>query len=249
MPDVRIEIFRELLGQLGHGRPGRYLDLATGHGRFALTARAHGWEVTAVDVRTQRWPDEPGIRWIRSDVRDFDIEPGYDCIGLLGLLYHLELDDQLDLLRRCAPSPLILDTHIATAPAVEIDGYAGKLFQEGDLSAPTASWGNATSFWPTRESLHAMLYSAGYTSVYERTPAYQPDRTFWLCLATSHAPGRELLADDFARSRAAAPEPAVSVPVATPAPVPATASTTPAASFGSWAGRIGLARRLRRAQA
>lgn len=234
MPNVRIAIFRELLTQLGRGGGGRYLDLATGHGKFAITAQQLGWDVTAVDVRTQRWPEQPGIRWVESDVRTFDIEPGFDCIGLMGLLYHLELDDQLALLRRCAPAPLILDTHIATKATIELGGYPGTIFDEGDLSAPTASWGNPTSFWPTRDSLYRMLYDAGYTSIYERTPFYEKDRTFWLCLSESYPPGRQALVDDFARARTQTPDPAdpephpevvatgaTAVPPPAPAPAPA----------------------------
>lgn len=214
MPDVRIAIFRELLSQL---RPdgGRYLDLATGHGLFALTAQGLGWDVTAVDVRTQRWPDDRGIEWIESDVRDFNIEPGFDCIGLLGLLYHLELKDQLELLRRCAPTPLILDTHIATVATIELDGYAGTTFDEGDMTAPTASWGNPTSFWPTRESLFRMLHAAGYTSIYERTPFYEDDRTFWLCLSESYPVGRQALVDEFARANGSLPAETGSLPADT----------------------------------
>ena len=223
MPDVRIAIFRELLSQL---RPdgGRYLDLATGHGLFALTAQSLGWEVTAVDVRTQRWPEDRGIEWIESDVRDFQIEPGFDCIGLLGLLYHLELDDQLSLLRRCAPTPLILDTHIAKRATIELGGYPGTVFDEGDLSAPTASWGNPTSFWPTRESLYRMLHATGYTSVYERAPFYEHDRTFWLCLSESYPLGREALVEEFARASAEPPEQPQPAPAASQSTVPTVAA-------------------------
>lgn len=177
--DVRLEIFRELLATM---RPGHLLDLATGHGKFALLARDLGWEVTAVDARTDRMPGEPGIRWVRADVREFDIGEDYDCIAVLGLLYHLELPDQLDLLRRCAGTPTILDTHVALRAEVTVDGYQGRLFDE-DLREATAAVGNPTSFWPTAGSLVRMLHECGHTSVYRRTPAYLPDRTFWLCLS------------------------------------------------------------------
>lgn len=83
-------IFRQLLAPL---RPGRMLDLGAGKGNFSLSAAELGWEVTAVDARTVRWPDaetEPdpavaerirAIRSVQADVRTFPIAPGnYDLI-------------------------------------------------------------------------------------------------------------------------------------------------------------------------
>ena len=103
-----------------------------------------------------------GIRWIEGDVRTFDVS-GYDCIALLGLLYHLGLADQRGLLRRCAGTPTILDTHHSLRPVVNVDGYDGRLYREPGASleelaqTATASWGNPESFWPTRESLSQAL--------------------------------------------------------------------------------------------
>jgi hypothetical protein len=167
--------------------PGRLLDLGAGHGAFSLIALELGWDVTAVDARTVRMPMTSGIRWIESDVRTFDVS-GYDCIALLGLLYHLELPDQLDLLRRCAPTPTILDTHHSVRPSTTVDGYAGHFYREPGASAEelapiaTASWGNTRSFWATREDLVRMLHDCGYRSVFAEEPAYRPDRSFYLCL-------------------------------------------------------------------
>jgi hypothetical protein len=175
--DIRLEIFRALLAPLP---PGRLLDLGTGHGKFALLARDLGWEVDAVDVRTERIPGGAGINWIQSDVRDFAIDQPYDCIALLGLFYHLELDDQKRLLRRCSKTLTILDTHVALNATTVVDGYEGRPFQE-DLSAPTASWRNEVSFWPTEDALLRLLGEAGYGLVRARSPRYLRDRNFWLC--------------------------------------------------------------------
>jgi hypothetical protein len=57
-------------------------------------------------------PMTDGIEWVEADVRGYD-PSGFDCIALLGLLYHLELDAQLALLRKCAGTPIIVDTHHA----------------------------------------------------------------------------------------------------------------------------------------
>lgn len=176
--DPRLETFRELLASQ---HPGRLLDLGTGHGKFAVLATEMGWRVTAVDARTERMPDHPGIEWVRSDVRSFDFDPTeFDCIAILGLLYHLELDAQLALLGRCAGTTAIIDTHVALRAERSERGFEGRVFEE-ETAAPTAAWGNRQSFWPTEESLVRMLRDAGYATL-KVVPAYRPDRTFWLCL-------------------------------------------------------------------
>ena len=169
-------------------RPGRLLDLGSGHGAFALIAQELGWQVTAVDARTERMPMTQGIDWRQGDARTFDVA-GYDCIALLGLLYHLEYPDARDLLRRCAGTPTILDTHTAlTADRVD-EGYEGRTFIEIPDYAPerlattaTASWGNETSWWPTRPALVRLLRDSGYRTILVLDPPIGADRTFYLCL-------------------------------------------------------------------
>jgi hypothetical protein len=167
--------------------PGRLLDLGAGHGRFSLIGQELGWDVTAVDVRTVRMPMVEGIRWIEGDVRTFDVA-GYDCIALLGVLYHLGLADQRDLLARCAPTPTILDTHHSLAPVITVDGYEGHIYREPGSTleelaqVATASFGNPESFWATREALGRMLHEAGFKTVLALEPPYLPDRTFYLCI-------------------------------------------------------------------
>lgn len=195
--DVRRAIFAALLGQFP---PGRLLDLACGHGRFSLLAQQAGWKVTGVDVRTERWPDVAGIDWVESDVRSYEVGDDHDCIAILGLLYHLELDDQIALLRRCAHRPTIVDTHVSVRAKTIVDGYEGHVFDEGDLTAATASWGNAASFWPTEAGLVRMFYEAGYASVYKHVPSYRPDRTFWLCLPSTGEPQLERWREDSQRA-------------------------------------------------
>jgi SAM-dependent methyltransferase len=182
----RLSVFRNLLALLP---PGKLLDLGCGHGKFSLIARELGWDVTAVDVRTERMPTTPGIDWVKSDARIFEIEPDrYDCICILGLFYHLELPDQLDLLTRCAGVPTIIDTHVALKQDHEERGYEGTLFKEAPgmsteqhAATATASWGNKLSFWPTEESLLRMIWDSGFSYVFKQAPPYRPDRTFYLC--------------------------------------------------------------------
>jgi 2-polyprenyl-3-methyl-5-hydroxy-6-metoxy-1,4-benzoquinol methylase len=47
-------IFESILAPLA---PGKLLDLGAGKGNFSMSAASFGWEVTAVDVRTVRWPE------------------------------------------------------------------------------------------------------------------------------------------------------------------------------------------------
>ena len=102
-------------------------------------------------------------------------------------MYHLTLDDQLDLLRRASGVPMILDTHINTGTHThtvteteQVGEYRGCWYTEpGQI---TSSWGNPRSFWPTLESHQRMLDEAGYHVVLAADPWYLPDRTFFLCL-------------------------------------------------------------------
>lgn len=185
--DFRTDLMERLLRLLPRGR---FLDLACGHGTVSVLANELGWDVTAVDVRTKRMPNIEGIRWIESDVREFPIKPHeYDCIALLGLLYHLELKDQLDLLARCSTMPTIVDTHVSLAPTHEELGYRGELFDElggrtleQHKASGTASWGNLVSFWADEESLLRMFADSGFHATFKLTPGYMKDRTFYLCL-------------------------------------------------------------------
>ena len=183
--DRRLTIFRDILRPM---RPGRLLDLGTGHGAFAQIASELGWQVTAVDARTERMPMTRRIEWVQADVRTFDTS-GYDCITLLGLLYHLEFQAVRDLLARCAGTPTILDTHHATLVDAIEDGYEGRTFEEvADYTperlaeTPTASWGNRTSWWPTRLALIRLLHDVGYQTVLVLDPPTTVNRTFYLCL-------------------------------------------------------------------
>ena len=44
-------------------------------------------------------------------VREFNLEP-FDIVLIFGLLYHLEIDDQIGLLRRCQSKVVLVDTSV-----------------------------------------------------------------------------------------------------------------------------------------
>ena len=184
-PQLRVGVFQDLLALFP---PGRLLDLGCGTGLFSVAAMEMGWKATAVDARSERMLMTPGIDWVQHDVRTYDVS-GFDVIALIGLLYHLELSDQLDLLRRCSNTVTILDTHHSNRPTITESGYAGHTFHElpeeqaDQLAAtPTAAWGNLTAFWATQPDLGRMLHDAGFGRVLALIPPNLPDRTFYLCL-------------------------------------------------------------------
>jgi SAM-dependent methyltransferase len=200
-PDPSIHkgnIFRALIALL---KPGKMLDLGAGKGNFSLSAAQLGWNVTAVDARTVRWPDADAesdptvadlirkIRWVQADVREFPIEEGeYDLVCILGLLHHLEVSDQVALLKRCSAMPTLIDTRIAKA-LVDVEGpYEGMLIREHGQTreerdaVPQASWGNPLSFQHTEESLLRLVLDCGYIKMMQMRPPHRQDYTFYLCL-------------------------------------------------------------------
>ncbi len=154
-------------------RKGRLLDLGSGHGDWAERVHKRGWIVTAVDARTERWSGKSGIKWIQSDVRDFQILPDeYDLIFCLGLLYHLELPDQIELITKCNHTETIFETQVGE-PKEFIGKYIGHIHMEFPEDMPIAertdhlqsAWENTYSFWPTEDSLVAIIEDCGFKTV------------------------------------------------------------------------------------
>ncbi len=184
---LRTLTYRYILDTLIESPKGsRLVDLGAGHCIFSRISRARGYDVTAVDGREERVPEDlEGVAFVKSDVRDFDIGP-FPVILIVGLLYHLTLDDQIDLLSRCPKdSEVVVDTQVhipglaghalaerggfATRPVTE-NGYTGLVFPE--VSNPMASIGNSTSWWHTEESLLTLFANAGFNHVTEVGPPY-----------------------------------------------------------------------------
>lgn len=194
----RLQVFRSLISPL---KPGKMLDLGAAHGKFSIEATRLGWEATAVDARTMRTPvpeaeKDPdrielirAIRWVEADVREFSIRScEYDLICILGLLHHLTIDDQFELLRRCSDTLTLLDARIAPEIVVTEGPYEGLYYHErGETreerdQIPTASWGNEVSFRHTEESLLRLVRDCGYSKVLLMRPPNRSNRTFYLCL-------------------------------------------------------------------
>jgi 2-polyprenyl-3-methyl-5-hydroxy-6-metoxy-1,4-benzoquinol methylase len=200
-PDSSLERQRMFKAMISPLRPGKMLDLATGHGKFALVAAKLGWEVIAVDARTVRFPnpDEESdpkraqliksIKWIESDLREFSIGRNeYDLVSIFGVLHHLEIKDQIKLLKRCSNMLTILDTRIAPTAEVSEGTYNGQYYYEPGKSVEeqaavaSAAWGNKRSFRSTEESLLRMVRDCGYTTALNMRPPHDEDYTFYVCL-------------------------------------------------------------------
>jgi predicted RNA methylase len=182
---LRSLIFRHLLSGIS---PGKLLDLGAGHCIYSIWAQQQGFEVTAVDARTQRLPPREklgAIKFIQSDVRVFDVS-GFDVILCIGLIYHLEIPDQLSLLERCAKTRaiVILETEVhipEQVPSdfnepwarqiVEREEYCGVVFPES--GKVMSSIGNDYSFWHTEDSWLRMFQNAGFSEVTVVKPKYR----------------------------------------------------------------------------
>lgn len=174
---TRRGILRDLLSGF---EPGYAADLGCGTGLFAIDAAERGWTVHATDARARDWPAHERVTFARQDVRDAEIGDA-DLVLCLGLLYHLDLPDQLALLARCAGIPMILDTHVSVPGGTFEGGYEGHWYPEGD--GLLAAHGNSRSWWPTLASLERMLKENGYQTVTPVVPWYHgADRTFFTCL-------------------------------------------------------------------
>jgi len=178
----------------------RAIDLGAGGGELSAELALRGASVVAVEGREE---NARAIRELResqgidagrlsvevADVRrlDWDALGRFQIVVCSGLLYHLELDDQIALARamRSACERLcFVDTEVAWAAVEERGGYAGHTFREHDpaatgaarAAARLASLDNEQSFWLTRASLHALLHDAGFSSSWELGAPGQPRR-------------------------------------------------------------------------
>ncbi len=171
----------------------RILDLACGEGVYAVEAALRGAEVRALDARTERMSEGmkaaerlgiANLSFEQEDIRHVtrDSHGTVDIVLLLGILYHLDQQDAISVLKNvyelCSQF-VIIDTHIAAQGEVEIE-YNGRVYKgrhfrehaEDDTEEVRrgrllASVDNPTSFWFTKQSLCRLLKEVGFTSVCE----------------------------------------------------------------------------------
>jgi SAM-dependent methyltransferase len=176
----------------------RILDLGCGEGVYAIEAALKGADVLAIDARTERMREGAAcaerhglsnVRFVQEDVRRISraTHGAFDVLLLLGLLYHLDAGDALDVLgnvRDLCTGLLVVDTLVTLAPDTEFRGYAGTRVREHeDADSPEARRGrllrsidNTFAFRFTRASLCRTLVDLGFTSVLECRAPLEPGR-------------------------------------------------------------------------
>ena len=189
--NLRHAIFRWLLTNHVKVANKNVVDLGAGHCAFARIARKFGAEVTAVDGRENRVPEDIeslGIRFVRSDVREFNLN-SFDVVLIFGLLYHLGINDQISLLSRCQGKIVLIDTQVYWPDIVfpvplfewqlsliEAGGYEGIVYPE--KTNVMASIGNRTSFWHTEASYEKLFSNCGFTELTAYRPLYPSKHGF-----------------------------------------------------------------------
>lgn len=184
----RMSVFREIIGHYPDKR--HLLDIGAGHCKFALEAAKEGRKVTCLDARTERVPfgdlDAQGIQFIHADVNTYEFDgEQYDMFLLLGILYHLTLDEQATLLKRCSRRLTIVDTHYSHGPTVKRGPYEGHLYIENEEKRrnPRSAWTSAESFWHAPDSWLRLFLEAGFGRAMKVEPEINPGdrRSFYVC--------------------------------------------------------------------
>ena len=157
----------------------RILELGSlegGH-TFTLAQRPGVEKVVGLEGRTpnlararfvQKMLGCRNVEFQQADLETFDPSPlgSFDAVYCVGLLYHLVEPWKL-LQRFSGVAPvLFLSTHYAFDHEAHLmrHTYEGRLYRELGLADPLSGL-SADSFWPTRESLLAMLRDAGYERI------------------------------------------------------------------------------------
>ncbi len=176
------------------GKPlsqARVLDLACLEGHYGIELAMHGATVVGIEIReaniikaryAQQQLGLENIEFIRDDVRNISREKlgGFDIVICSGILYHLDIPDVFELVRRMheiCDRMVVIDTQIALNPRVTVSDngrtYSGLRYREHDEGAPReekyedlwASIDNDQSFWFTHPSLCNLIADAGFTSM------------------------------------------------------------------------------------
>lgn len=192
-----------VLGIIAERRPLaglRVLDLACRTGAFTHAAAAAGAAAYGIEGRVENLTlaaerGDNGAQYMLGDVRGLspDIHGTFDVVLCLGILYHLDASDALQLLRamRAVTEPggfAVIDTHVgAPTDTAEVGGdvYRGWRYPE----PPDGWWssiGNRQSFWFTPDSLDDAVHNAGWTDI-EHHPGIrwpgEPAGRHWLVIS------------------------------------------------------------------
>jgi len=188
-----------VLGIIAERRPDerlKVLDLACRTGAFTWALAEAGHEAYGLEGRSENLAlaaerPENGAQYMQGDVRGLspDVHGTFDVTLCLGLLYHLDAEDAVKLLRamRAVTTGFaIIDTHVgAPVDSTDVDG---RVFQGQWYGEPPGWWssiGNPRSWWFTAESLDAAVRLAGWTQI-EHHPGIrwpgEPAGRHWLVI-------------------------------------------------------------------
>lgn len=172
----------------------KVLDLACRTGAFSTAFAAAGADVLGIEGRPENLAMAgAGPRYVLGDVRDLDpdVHGKHDVTLCLGILYHLDADDAVKLLRamRAVTTGFaVVDTHIGSpldTTTVEGHNFDGHWYGE-----PAGGWwssiGNPRSWWFTPESLDDAVRVAGWPEI-EHHPGIrwpgEPAGRHWLVIS------------------------------------------------------------------
>lgn len=192
-PDWRlrriVQVATDLLGKPLSS--ARVLDLACLEGQYGIELALHGASVVGIEVRESNIikaryaQQELGLRnieFIQDDVRNLSRAKlgGFDIVICSGILYHLDVPDVFDFVRRIyeiCDRLVVIDTQIALHPRTSVSHagrtYSGLHYKEHDELADRetkyedlwSSIDNVESFWFTHPSLCNLVADVGFTSM------------------------------------------------------------------------------------
>lgn len=130
-------VLSDVIGSLS---PGRALDVATGHGRNAISLAEHGWTVDAIDIsramldpaRRRANERDVSVNWLLADVDDYCFPSGaYDLVTIS----FFDVRDRLDaILGALAPGGVLCYEHHLVAADAEQGGPGARYrFDSGEL--------------------------------------------------------------------------------------------------------------------
>ena len=140
LPDNPIPALKARIDTLPDGRA---LDVATGTGRNARFAAAHGYTVDAVDISDEALAQaqaaakddgvDTAIEWIRADIADYTFEP--DRYDVITISYFAALELLPDIKEALAPGGvLIYEQHLRSSDEIEIGPGSDRYrFRSNDL--------------------------------------------------------------------------------------------------------------------
>jgi len=192
-PDWRLRRIVQVASDL-LGKPlseARVLDLACLEGQYGIEFAMHGASVVGIEIRESNIvkaryaQQELGLKniiFIKDDVRNLSRAKlgGFDVVICSGILYHLDVPDVFDFVRRMyeiSDRLLVIDTQVALSARASVSSggrtYSGLWYKEHDETADRAKkyedlWAsidNVKSFWFTHPSLCNLIADAGFTSM------------------------------------------------------------------------------------